>query len=78
MSKMKSTLAATLLTLVFAFPTVGGIINSPGSTPPPPPPTSTQDGGTGSPGSQLSNDLNSDDLSSAVIVDILTAVLAMF
>ena len=42
MSKMKSTLAATLLTLVLAVPALAGNIGSPGGTPPPPapPPTS--------------------------------------
>jgi len=38
MSKMKSTLAATFLTLVLAVPALAGNIGTPGATPPPPPP----------------------------------------
>lgn len=41
MSKMKPTMAATLLTLVLAIPVLAGNIGSPGGTPPPPPPPPT-------------------------------------
>lgn len=41
MSKMKSTLAATFLTLVLTIPALAGVIGSPGGTPPPPPPPDT-------------------------------------
>jgi hypothetical protein len=75
MSKMKSTLAATLLTLVFAFPTLGGNIGSPGSTPPPPPPSSEEGG---NPGAEAPADMSSAALSSPVIVDILIALLSLF
>ena len=66
MSKMKSTLAATLLALVFAFPALAGSIGSPGGSPPPPPPPPTvEEGGSiGSPGSP-------------VLVDILLALLGL-
>ena len=43
MSKTKSTLAATFLTLVLAVPSWAGIMDSPGgSLPPPPPPSVNQ------------------------------------
>ena len=76
MSKMKSTLAATLLTLVFAFPTVGGNIGSPGGSPPPPPPTS--DGGElGSQAQPQPLDVSGNTLSSPMVVDLLIALLSL-
>jgi hypothetical protein len=76
MSKMKSTLAATLLTLVFAVPALGGNIGSPGGTPtPPPPPPLTESGNIGSPGSPDPVGANSAPLSSKLLVDILTGLL---
>ncbi len=84
MSKMKSTLAATLLTLVFAFPSMGGNIGSPGGTPPPPPPpTTTIEGGTnGLPGSPVPAGgvpvgQNPAGVSAPTLVDILMAVLSL-
>ncbi|MCM3873889.1 MAG: hypothetical protein ND895_24635 [Pyrinomonadaceae bacterium] len=79
MSKMKSTLAATVLTLVLAVPTFAGVIQTPGGTPPPPPPPTTEEeGGTpGTPSSQSAQALNS-DLSSEMLIDILIAVLSLF
>jgi hypothetical protein len=77
MSTMKSTLAATLLTVVFAVPALGGNIGSPGGTPtpPPPPPPLTESGNIGSPGLPAPVDANSVPLSSQVLVDILTGLL---
>jgi hypothetical protein len=80
MSKMKSPLAAILLTLVFAFPTVGGNIGSPGgSGPPPPPPTSDGElGSTGQPQPiDLAGNAGPQGLSSPLIVDILMALLSV-
>lgn len=49
MSKMKSTLAATFLTLILIVPALAGQIGTPGLTiPPPPPPDAT--GQIGTPG----------------------------
>ncbi len=46
MSKMKSTLAATFLTLVLAVPALAGDIGGPAGTPPPPsPPPASEDRG---------------------------------
>jgi len=36
MSKMKSTLAATVITLILTVPALAGNIGTPGCTPPPP------------------------------------------
>ena len=67
MSKMKSNLAATLLTLVFAVPGLAGNIGSPGSSPPPPPPPTTS---VATPG-----DMDSQLLNSPELVDILLSML---
>ena len=67
MSKIKSNLAATLLTLVLTVPALAGNIGSPGCTePPPPPPSSTTSGNIGSPGSPAH-----------ALVDLLIAVLSL-
>jgi hypothetical protein len=71
--KVKSTLAATLLTLVFAVPSLGGNIGSPGGTPPPP----TTVGNIGSPGSSMSTDISSAELDSSELVNILIAMLSL-
>ncbi len=49
MSKMKSTLAATFLSLILTVPALAGVIGTPGATPPPPPPP-TAPGNISSPG----------------------------
>lgn len=49
MSKMKSTLATTFLTLVLTVPALAGNIGSPGVNEPPPPPPAAL-GNIGSPG----------------------------
>jgi hypothetical protein len=76
MSKTKSTLAATLLTLVLAVPSLAGVIGSPASTPPPPPPTVEGSGITGSSGLQAPQ--SSPELSSQMLIDILIAALSLF
>jgi len=78
MSKIKSTLAATLLALVFAFPAAAGNIGSPAEFPPPPPPPANEGGNIGSPASPVPGDVSSAGLSSPVLVDILIAVLSLF
>jgi hypothetical protein len=62
MSKMKSKLAATFLTLVLTVPAVAGNIGTPGGTPPPPPPT------------ECVSDVSA---SSPVLVNILIALLSL-
>lgn len=71
MSKMKSTMAATFLTLVLAVPTLGGVIGTPGATPPPPPPATE----TCSAGSLVPGETDTPGLVS--LVDILMAVLSL-
>lgn len=73
MTKMKSTLTATFLTLVLAVPALAGNIGTPGYVPPPPPPpdpcetsSSPAPGGTGSL-----------ELSSSELIEILIAVLSL-
>ncbi|MFN2510378.1 MAG: hypothetical protein ABR568_02910 [Pyrinomonadaceae bacterium] len=75
MSKMKSTLAATFLTLVLAFPSLGGVIGSPGGTPPPPPPPPITE--TNSAGSVLPGETGTPGLVTSSLVDILMAVLSL-
>jgi hypothetical protein len=74
MSKMKSTLAATFLTLVLTVPALAGQIGSPGATPPPPPASDSCEtiDSTGSTG-----DMESSGLISPEFVDILLAVLSL-
>jgi hypothetical protein len=78
MSKMKSTLGASFLTLVLTVPALAGNIGSPGGTPPPPPPPppalSTTCGNSGSPGSSAQANPGSPELQSA-LVDLLLTVL---
>jgi hypothetical protein len=75
MSKMKSTLAVTLLTLVFALPGLGGNAGTPGGTPPPPPPP--VEGSEGSPTSQGPGNMDPiGAISPLTLVDILLAVLS--
>ena len=50
MSKIKTTLAATFLTVVLTVPALAGNIGSPGATPPPPQPPAVET--TGLPGGQ--------------------------
>ncbi|CAN5789185.1 hypothetical protein BH18ACI4_BH18ACI4_15100 [soil metagenome] len=71
MSKMKSTLAATVLTVVLAVPALASDIDTPGGTPPPPPPTTTS-GNIGSPGVSAPGNIGSPGL-----FDILIAVLSL-
>jgi hypothetical protein len=66
MSKIKSNLAATVLTLLLTVPALAGNIGSPGCTEPPPPPPSTTSGNIGSPGSPA-----------PALVDFLIAVLSL-
>ena len=63
MKKLKSTLAATLLSLALTITASAGNISSPGVTDPPPPPSPTADGNISSPGSP-------------VLIEILWAVLS--
>jgi hypothetical protein len=63
MKKLKSTLAATLLSLALTITASAGNISSPGVTDPPPPPPSSAEGNISSPGSP-------------VLVEILLAVLS--
>ena len=72
MSKMKSTLAATFLTLVLTVPALAGQIGTPGATPPPPPPPATE---TCSAGSLVPGETDTPGLVS--LVDILMAVLSL-
>ncbi|MCM3902095.1 MAG: hypothetical protein ND866_10345 [Pyrinomonadaceae bacterium] len=76
MSRMKSTLAATLLTLVLAVPALAGNIGSPGGTPPPPAPPPSTCGNIGSPGSAALGNLVSPGLN-PTLVEILLAVLSL-
>ncbi len=76
MSEMKSTLAATFLTLVLAFPTLGGVIGSPGGTPPPPPPPPVTET-TSSPSSIVPGETGTPGLVTYSLVDILMAVLSL-
>lgn len=76
MSKLKSTLAATLLTLVLAFPALGGVIGSPGGTPPPPPPPPIAET-TCSPGSLVPGETNTSGLVTTSLIDILMAALSL-
>ena len=68
MSKMKSTLAATFLTLVLTVPAFPGNIETSGGTPPPPPPPTVESGNNPPPDP---SGLNS------TLVDILLAVLRL-
>ena len=75
MSRMKSKLAATLLTLAFAMPVSAGNIGSPGgSTPPPPPPL--PEGTVVNASAQTPEALGSLGLESSLI-DILLAVISL-
>lgn len=75
MSTMKSTLAATFLTLVLTVPAFPGSIETPGGIqPPPPPPRTVESGDNPTPYSPAPGD---PELSS-MLVDILLAVLRMF
>lgn len=74
MSKMNSTLAATFLSLVLAVPALGGVIGSPGYVPPPPPPAEEATcENSSSPDS--SADMDSTELISPELVDVLIALL---
>ena len=73
MSKMKSTLAATFLTLVLAVPASAGVIGTPGGTPPPPPPPPQME--TCSSGSIALEETGTSELVSQSLIDILLAVL---
>jgi hypothetical protein len=75
MSKLKSTLAATFLTLVLAVPALAGNIGTPGSTPPPPPPDPCET--IDSTGSSAPGDEGSLELISSELVDVLIAVLSL-
>ena len=66
MSKIKSTVAATFLTVVLAVPALAGNIGSPGYVPPPPPPSEPTCGNIGSPGSPVPE-----------LIDFLIAVLSL-
>ena len=61
MSKIKTTLAATFLTVVLTVPALAGNIGSPGATPPPPQPPAVET--TGLPGEPDSGNLCSPGLS---------------
>jgi hypothetical protein len=76
MSKLKSTLAATLLTLVLAFPSLGGVIGSPGGTPPPPPPPPIAET-ICSPGLLGPGETDTSGLVTTSLIDILMAVLSL-
>jgi hypothetical protein len=75
MTKMKSTLTATFLTLVLAVPALAGNIGTPGGTPPPPPPPACEE--TNSPSSPASGEMGTLRLSSPTLIDILIAVLSL-
>ena len=75
MSKMKSTLAATFLTVILAVPALGGVIGSPGGSPPPPPPPVAD--ATTSAGPAISGEMGTPGLVSRSLVDILMAVLSL-
>jgi hypothetical protein len=75
MSKIKSILAATFLTLVFAVPALAGNIGSPGYTPPPPPPDSCET--IDSTSSTAPGEIGAPELEYPVLVDILMAVLSL-
>ncbi|HET6645693.1 MAG TPA: hypothetical protein VFP47_16640 [Pyrinomonadaceae bacterium] len=70
MSKIKATLAATLLTVVLTVPALAGNIGSPGATPPPPPPPAIEET-TGLPGG-----LDSGNLCSPELINLLFTVLS--
>ena len=70
MSKIKTTLATTFLTVVLTVPALAGNIGSPGATPPPPPPPAVEQT-TGVPGEPDSGDLCSPEL-----INLLIAVLS--
>lgn len=74
--KVKSTLAATLLTLVLAVPSWGGNIGSPGGSPTPPSPPPTTVGNIGSPGAPMPEDICSAEVNST-LVNILIAMLSL-
>lgn len=75
MSKMNSTLAATFLSLVLAVPALGGVIGSPGYVPPPPPPAEATYENSSSPDSSEPGDMDSTELISPELVDVLIALL---
>jgi hypothetical protein len=75
MTKMKSTLTATFLTLVLAVPALAGNIGTPGGTPPPPPPPACEE--TTSPSSPTFGGMDTLGLSSPGLIDILMAVLSL-
>jgi hypothetical protein len=76
MTKMKSTLTATFLTLVLAVPALAGNIGTPGGTPPPPPPPPACEE-TSSPSSPAFGGMDTLGLSSPELIDILIAVLSL-
>jgi hypothetical protein len=70
MSTIKTTLAATFLTVVLTIPALAGNIGSPGATPPPPPPPAIEET-TGLPG-----ELDSGNLCSPELINLLFTVLS--
>lgn len=68
--KIKTTLAATFLTVVLTVPALAGNIGSPGATPPPPPPPAVEEP-IGLPGGPDSGDLCSPEL-----INLLITVLS--
>lgn len=70
MSKLKTTLAATFLTVVLTVPALAGNIGSPGGTVPPPPPPAPEET-TGLPDGPDSGNLCSPDL-----INLLFTVLS--
>ncbi len=76
MSKINSTLAATFLSLALAVPALGGVIGSPGYVPPPPPPAEEATcENSSSPDSSEPGDMDSTELISPELVDVLIALL---
>ena len=78
MSKTKSTLAATFLTLVLAVPSLAGIIGTPTNSDPPPPPPPLIEGGANTTGLPQAQVPGNAEPSSQMLVDILLAVLSLF
>lgn len=70
MSKIKTTLAATFLTVVLTVPALAGNIGSPGATPPPPPQPAPEET-IGLPGGPDSGNLCSPEL-----INLLFTVLS--
>lgn len=79
MSRIKSTLGATFLTLILAVPALAGNIGTPGGTPPPPPPPTTS-GNIGTPGGippPPPPPTTSGIISTPGLIDILIAMLSL-